>query len=493
MAARIRKNARSLPPWDPILLWYARAVREMQQRLIADPISWRYQAAVHDYIRSNDPYASGGDVLPNQSQQRRYWRQCQHFSWFFLPWHRMYLGHFEQMMLSIIADKGGPSDWALPYWNYSANDPDARRLPQAFVDPQMPEGTPNPLRLRIGGGDVVRDAGNAGELVGDENDVDLQSLTETEFQAAPFGGSPGFGGPKTRFKHARRPGEPPRFGSLEATPHGTMHNAVGGWMSGFETAALDPIFWLHHCNIDRLWEVWLRHPRQQPKEFTNPTAAGWRTAVKFQLHNAQGNPVTMTPSQVVDTETSIFEYKYDDVADPLPAAPTPVSGGMLRGMERQIPEMVGATEAITLTGEITATLLSTSEATGPASTTLAAGTPQRYILNVENVTAEGRSQGYAVYVNLPEGADPARHRELFAGNLPLFGIDAVENPGEPHAGEGLWYALDITRVVQVLQERGDWDPRNIRLSFVPKRRPGPTAVRSPSPPVHVGRVSLYLA
>jgi hypothetical protein len=98
-----------------------------------------------------------------------------------------------------------------------------------------------------------------------------------------------------------------------------------------------------------------------------------------------------------------------------------------------------------------------------------------------------------VYVNLPEGADPARHRELFAGNLPLFGIDAVENPDEPHAGEGLCYALDITRVVQVLQERGDWDPRNIRLSFVPKRRPGPTAVRSPSPPVHVGRVSLYLA
>ena len=32
---------------------------------------------------------------------------------------------------------------------------------------------------------------------------------------------------------------------------------VGGWMSAFATAAQDPIFWLHHANIDRLWEAWL--------------------------------------------------------------------------------------------------------------------------------------------------------------------------------------------------------------------------------------------
>ena len=48
--------------------------------------------------------------------------QCQHISWFFLPWHRMYLFFFESICRSIIQ---GPPDvpdaikatWALPYWD----------------------------------------------------------------------------------------------------------------------------------------------------------------------------------------------------------------------------------------------------------------------------------------------------------------------------------------------------------------------------------------
>jgi hypothetical protein len=35
-----------------------------------------------------------------------------------------------------------------------------------------------------------------------------------------------------------------------------MHVRVGGFMGAFNSAGLDPLFWLHHCNIDRLWEVW---------------------------------------------------------------------------------------------------------------------------------------------------------------------------------------------------------------------------------------------
>ena len=44
MAVRIRRNAGTLATWDPILEWYAKAVREMQSRPITDPASWRYQA-----------------------------------------------------------------------------------------------------------------------------------------------------------------------------------------------------------------------------------------------------------------------------------------------------------------------------------------------------------------------------------------------------------------------------------------------------------------
>jgi tyrosinase len=43
-----------------------------------------------------------------------------------------------------------------------------------------------------------------------------------------------------------------------------LHDAVHGWVSGdmgdVTTAAFDPIFFAHHCMIDRLWYLWqVRH------------------------------------------------------------------------------------------------------------------------------------------------------------------------------------------------------------------------------------------
>ena len=43
--------------------------------------------------------------------------------------------------------------------------------------------------------------------------------------------------------------------NLEVAVHGGVHNAVGGTMSGGRSPA-DPLFFLHHANIDRLWSVW---------------------------------------------------------------------------------------------------------------------------------------------------------------------------------------------------------------------------------------------
>ena len=48
----------------------------------------------------------------------------------------------------------------------------------------------------------------------------------------------------------------------EDTPHNNLHNAVhiflGGHMRVVPSASNDPIFFLHHANIDRLFESWLR-------------------------------------------------------------------------------------------------------------------------------------------------------------------------------------------------------------------------------------------
>ncbi len=40
-------------------------------------------------------------------------------------------------------------------------------------------------------------------------------------------------------------------------PHGTVHVTIGGNMGSVKRAAQDPIFWVHHAQIDRLWNLWL--------------------------------------------------------------------------------------------------------------------------------------------------------------------------------------------------------------------------------------------
>ena len=46
------------------------------------------------------------------------------------------------------------------------------------------------------------------------------------------------------------------------TPHNSIHNIIGGkngTMSSVDIAAFDPVFWLHHCNMDRHFYTWMYH------------------------------------------------------------------------------------------------------------------------------------------------------------------------------------------------------------------------------------------
>src|SRR5204863_6117308 len=115
------------------------------------------------------------------------------------------------------------------------------------------------------------------------------------------------------------------FGALEVSVHNAVHGAVGGntgWMSDPDLAALDPIFWLHHANIDRLWEVWLaRDPTH-----ANLKTPYWLTGVSFDLHDALGAPITMKTIDVLKLSAPALDYDYDDISDPLAVA-TPLAGG----------------------------------------------------------------------------------------------------------------------------------------------------------------------
>ena len=38
--------------------------------------------------------------------------------------------------------------------------------------------------------------------------------------------------------------------------HNHAHAWVGGIMNNTSTSPTDPIFWMHHAEVDRLWEIW---------------------------------------------------------------------------------------------------------------------------------------------------------------------------------------------------------------------------------------------
>lgn len=151
------------------------------------------------------------------------------------------------------------------------------------------------------------------------------------------------------------------------------------------------------------------------------------------------------------------------------------------------PEMVGATEKpVTLAAGRTVAHIAIAKPTGPARQALAAGAqPRRALLNLENITSAGVPSSYAVYLNLPEGADPKQHRHRLAGLLPAFGVAEASRKDEHSAGSGIHHTLDVTKIVQWLDTNGEWDPSDLRLTFIPRGEDAGTV------PVQVGRASLY--
>jgi tyrosinase len=146
-----RKDAWKLGAgWNDTFLWYAKAIIVLKNRDVTDRTSWRYLAAMHQFDRNL--WISLGIIqqttaLPPASDSDIAWNQCQHSSFYFLPWHRGYLARFEEIIAATIIALGGPADWKLPYWNYlDAANPNARKIPEAFLLQYLPDGTTrNPL------------------------------------------------------------------------------------------------------------------------------------------------------------------------------------------------------------------------------------------------------------------------------------------------------------------------------------------------------------
>jgi len=259
----IRYNVNS-PEGQVMLAKYAQAIEIMRTLPDYDTHSWTWWWNTHwikgppaflwDY--SMKKKAEVIAVLPKeyQADAEAVWDGCQahpynpsnpeqYQQWYFLPWHRLMLHQFEGVIREVLHDE----TFTLPYWNpVTGNDADLV-LPAVFRVPgtTLYNGTRWPW---VNGGERIdilyRDW------------LSLDALNEDFYIDSPTG-SHGFN-PK-----------------LDTNPHFLTHLAVGGDMSDFATVGGDPLFYLHHANLDRIWESWNRlgHTNPTDPKYLNRTFA----------------------------------------------------------------------------------------------------------------------------------------------------------------------------------------------------------------------------
>src|SRR6185436_17775392 len=392
-------------------------------------LGWRFYGGIHGFDRAMLTvlgYLKKSDKLPTSALQKRFWKQCQHGSWYFLPWHRGYLLSLEACIRAEVVKLGGPKTWALPYWNYFGPNNENQLLP-AFATPDWPDGKDsNPLFIKQRYG--PNDDGNVFIPL---DQVNLNAMNVPDFTGVSNGDDPDFGGVDTGFEHGGSP-----HGDLESQPHDYVHvftdksnpqnQNLPGLMSDPDTAGLDPIFYLHHANIDRLWEVWIQGSVSQgnPKQASwknGPAAAGER-GFSMPLP-PKGAPWNYTPDQMADL--SKLDYTYDDVtsaaeaavAELASAAPEARLERLRRGAKpaketamapkkKQKAELVGASdEPVRISGrhQIVASVQMDESARNKVSASLSAAAtesaaaPDRVFLNLENIRGLHDATAFKVY------------------------------------------------------------------------------------------------
>ncbi len=401
----------------------------------SDRRSWTFQAAIH----GTDSGVS--DPLFNQ---------CEHGTLQFFTWHRGYLYFFER----ILRWASGDATLTLPYWDWFDN----RVLPQPF---RVPAVATNSLY------DSTR-------LINDGSAMPLSAVANQPNALA-----------ETVFSDFSS--------SLEGNPHGSVHGAVGGFggnMGRVNRAARDPIFWLHHGNVDRLWNYWLSLGGGR----LNPSDPGFLNQT-YSFSDESGNVVTIRVHDIISSAQ--LGYRYDNVPNPFAAMGQPafktaqsqrVAATSLPVDKREV--ALADVESKPLGSlPVKVRLNPVPEAraalAAPVPVRAVPGRPARRI----TVQVEGVSAGappnftYAVYLNLPEGQlSPEQQLKYFLGTINFFGRTQVEKKtGQGHghgAADTFTETFNASPVIARLQQERRWDPDAPEVTIVPTSPTPPPGARA---------------
>jgi tyrosinase len=200
----IRKDVRAMSDQDVVNFRTAIAgMAQISANVAGDSRGYQYLAGLH----GNPNY------------------YCQHGTPGFALWHRPYVQAFEQAMQDIV-----PGVY-LPYWDWTSQT----EIPQIFLDetwtnPSTGATEPNPLlgQPMYGGPVTTRSPGPLGDIQALAPLV-AQALLDTNYDS---------------------------FTPDLENPHNGLHVWVGGDMGQVDSAAYDPLFFAHHCFVEKVFCQW---------------------------------------------------------------------------------------------------------------------------------------------------------------------------------------------------------------------------------------------
>jgi tyrosinase len=413
-SAVLKRYDAATPEGKAMLAKLAKAVAAMVQKSEQDPLnwtSWWYTHAVRDDIidAKEKEIARVFKGLPPQSAQiaERTWDTCQpHHGGgiedLFLPWHRYFVYSFERVVRTVISDP----TFTLPYWNYLS--PASRAIPPEFRDSADPVLKALFRMDRIG-------------------QVNQGSAIDGGFPVSPI-----------NLNDLRYDDYSSFCQSLDFQLHGTVHVLVGNGrgMGAVPWAGNDPVFWVHHCNVDRLWASWNKGGGRNlaTQEFLNH---------KFAFVGPDSRLAEFKVSDCLST--SQLNYQYSTLEErPAHRFANSVAAFTSAAAPKQVATDVQL--GVTPTKVI---LKRSSASRGIASFSGAASAGQSIALVFRGLETNVQPESlYEVFLNLPENVGGAAKLRHFAGTINFF-------EAKNRSDNSRRFVLDVSELRGIIRANGE--------------------------------------
>ena len=425
---RERPNIATLDPNGPEVTDYRNAVATLKQRSTTDMntrTGWIGQTRIH-------------------------LNSCPHGNWFFLPYHRAYLSFFEQ----ICREACGNPNFMLPYWDWTTHP----ALPEAFWGdasnplnhPSNNPNFPGPHRGRLIGPDEPIPP----EFVGPDviNDI----FTNGDFITA-IGSDPA---PVPRPNDAEFRAQ----STLEGTPHNNVHGMINGDMGNFFSPR-DPIFWVHHANIDRIWALWAdRYPEAFPND------AGYLDFPMNHFYDTSGNDAGLTVRQTLSTYQ--LGYRYPDQN----LEPRDLAQGSVRAVPEGLRVAAAANAMATRTQPLQVNLTPPAMLREQLANIVRVDSPPTARVKISGIEDQLPTEAFVrVFLNCDYLSPTTPIGDIhYVSSFAFFGHgDGEADAGHGHSMKGgTGFYLNLTGTIQALAREEQFNPERLRVGLVVKARPG---------------------